>query len=473
MKNEYLYNLLKEQVASGVKRVAKNLSKLSLEDLIKSEKSLQSKIGRLSKAGGSEEELKLAKGELEAVQKQKLKLGQGAGASGDVPAKSAAARVADEEAEAVQGVGKTKAVQSDDASSESLVKKIKQAKAEGASPDEIKALKDELLVSKGLNAPEVDQITKKLIRLENDYKVAVRTGGADSPRAKALKDEMIKLNGDTKFTKIKNFCKKDWKRGGLCLAILGGAGYAAYQALFGDDGDSPTPKPTPKPGPGGGGGGRKCGSTLKSGCKGENVKKLQQKLLDCGEKLPRKGVDGVFGSETKAAVQSFQEDSGLKADGIAGANTMQALNKCNGTSEKETPLANEPQVVDVPATEKDKEEFNKAKADFEKAKEEREALRKQNGSTKEPTGKLKSTPYWMTNKWADVKDSRNSADKEKVKQELISKGYADESNWEDRKSKGTPMQESKIQKNYFLKTISDRHEQVEKLVFERLIKNAS
>lgn len=225
---------------------------------------------------------------------------------------------------------------------------------------------------------------------------------------------------------------------------------------------SATSKPKHKSG-GGSGGGRSCANgRLGRGCKGENVKSLQQNLLDCGEKLPRKGVDGFFGPETKSAVRSFQDSHELPVDGIAGKETLNALSSCrksNASSEKDTGEEKvSPSEESNSNVDSDTQPVTTAPA---------------SSTTKEPTGKLKSTPYWMTNKWADVKDSRNSAEKEKVKQELISKGYADETNWEERKSKGIPMQESKIQKNYFLKTISDRHEQVEKLVFERLIKNAN
>ncbi|HEY9755044.1 MAG TPA: DUF4157 domain-containing protein [Oculatellaceae cyanobacterium] len=68
---------------------------------------------------------------------------------------------------------------------------------------------------------------------------------------------------------------------------------------------------------------------LKSGDKGEAVKKLQQALLDAGYSLPRYGVDGIFGPETAAAVMDFQRASGLGTggvmkgiDGVVDATTM-------------------------------------------------------------------------------------------------------------------------------------------------------
>ena len=64
---------------------------------------------------------------------------------------------------------------------------------------------------------------------------------------------------------------------------------------------------------------------LKVGDKGTPVRKLQQALVDAGFSLPRFGVDGDFGSETKAAVEEFQRASGLTGaniDGIVGPTTM-------------------------------------------------------------------------------------------------------------------------------------------------------
>ena len=56
---------------------------------------------------------------------------------------------------------------------------------------------------------------------------------------------------------------------------------------------------------------------LKNGSKGEDVKKLQEKL---GLKS-----DGSFGPGTEAAVKKWQESNGLKADGIVGDTTWEKL----------------------------------------------------------------------------------------------------------------------------------------------------
>lgn len=58
--------------------------------------------------------------------------------------------------------------------------------------------------------------------------------------------------------------------------------------------------------------------TLKKGCKGEYVKKLQQRLRSLGYTVV---CDGIFGDKTLAAVKAFQEDNGLVVDGIVGKKT--------------------------------------------------------------------------------------------------------------------------------------------------------
>ena len=58
-------------------------------------------------------------------------------------------------------------------------------------------------------------------------------------------------------------------------------------------------------------------NTLKNGSKGEDVKKLQEKL----------GVEaiGTFGPKTEAAVKAWQKANGLKDDGIVGNTTWSKL----------------------------------------------------------------------------------------------------------------------------------------------------
>jgi peptidoglycan hydrolase-like protein with peptidoglycan-binding domain len=64
---------------------------------------------------------------------------------------------------------------------------------------------------------------------------------------------------------------------------------------------------------------------LQSGSRGPAVQKIQQALVDAGFPLPRFGVDGVFESETRTAVQSFQRAHAFRPDGIIGPITMGAL----------------------------------------------------------------------------------------------------------------------------------------------------
>ena len=62
---------------------------------------------------------------------------------------------------------------------------------------------------------------------------------------------------------------------------------------------------------------------LKKGCRGDDVRELQEMLnkigYDCGT------ADGIFGTKTEKAVKRFQEAEGLEADGIAGEKTQEIL----------------------------------------------------------------------------------------------------------------------------------------------------
>ena len=64
---------------------------------------------------------------------------------------------------------------------------------------------------------------------------------------------------------------------------------------------------------------------LKRGMKGDDVRRLQQRLMELGYALPRYGADGEYGSETATAVKAFQRDRGLQVDGVAGEATLAAL----------------------------------------------------------------------------------------------------------------------------------------------------
>lgn len=68
-----------------------------------------------------------------------------------------------------------------------------------------------------------------------------------------------------------------------------------------------------------------AGSVIRNGARGNNVRELQERLLDLGYSLPRFGADGAFGDETANAVRQFQRDAGIGVDGIPGPETYRAL----------------------------------------------------------------------------------------------------------------------------------------------------
>ena len=69
-------------------------------------------------------------------------------------------------------------------------------------------------------------------------------------------------------------------------------------------------------------------STLYNGSRGEEVKALQQKLIDLG--YLEGTADGIFGNKTEKAVRRFQWKNGMSADGLAGKKTLAALNGAQG-----------------------------------------------------------------------------------------------------------------------------------------------
>lgn len=61
----------------------------------------------------------------------------------------------------------------------------------------------------------------------------------------------------------------------------------------------------------------------KYGSSGEEVRQIQDKLKRWG--YYNGNVDGIYGSQTTAAVKAFQKKNGLSVDGIAGSQTLAAM----------------------------------------------------------------------------------------------------------------------------------------------------
>ena len=80
-----------------------------------------------------------------------------------------------------------------------------------------------------------------------------------------------------------------------------------------------TPGPAPEPDPG------TTHKTIKKGSTGPDVVECQQDLILLGYDVGRTGADGIYGQKTEDAVKAFQKDHGLKADGICGPKTWEAL----------------------------------------------------------------------------------------------------------------------------------------------------
>lgn len=71
-------------------------------------------------------------------------------------------------------------------------------------------------------------------------------------------------------------------------------------------------------------------SLSKMGSRSEEVRKIQTVLKQKG--YYNGNIDGIFGTQTKNAVTSFQRDNGLKVDGIAGNETLRTLGINTGGS---------------------------------------------------------------------------------------------------------------------------------------------
>lgn len=80
----------------------------------------------------------------------------------------------------------------------------------------------------------------------------------------------------------------------------------------------------------------------KNGSRGEEVRKIQTKLKNWG--YYNGSVDGIYGWQTEDAVKSFQKKNGLKADGIAGTQTLNAMGVSSGQSTSSSSSPNEANI---------------------------------------------------------------------------------------------------------------------------------
>lgn len=64
-------------------------------------------------------------------------------------------------------------------------------------------------------------------------------------------------------------------------------------------------------------------TTLFNGSKGDDVRELQQALIDLG--YLKGTADGIFGNKTEIAVRKFQKANKLSVDGLAGSTTRQLI----------------------------------------------------------------------------------------------------------------------------------------------------
>ena len=67
----------------------------------------------------------------------------------------------------------------------------------------------------------------------------------------------------------------------------------------------------------------KADALSKYGSRGSEVRTIQEKLKRWGYYTGN--VDGIYGSQTVAAVKRFQQKNGLTVDGIAGPQTLKAM----------------------------------------------------------------------------------------------------------------------------------------------------
>lgn len=91
-------------------------------------------------------------------------------------------------------------------------------------------------------------------------------------------------------------------------------------------------------------------STLRLGDRGQNVTKMQQRLVELGYLTSK--ADGIFGYGTYDAVRAFQKANGLSADGQAGKQTLtQLYENPNVVANPKKPTATPTAKVNTPKPE--------------------------------------------------------------------------------------------------------------------------
>ncbi|NLJ88549.1 MAG: spore cortex-lytic enzyme [Epulopiscium sp.] len=77
--------------------------------------------------------------------------------------------------------------------------------------------------------------------------------------------------------------------------------------------------------------GSSSGKVYSWGARGETVREIQRRLKSWG--YYKGNIDGIYGYGTWSAVRYFQQKNGLKADGVTGRATLQALGIPTGQSQ--------------------------------------------------------------------------------------------------------------------------------------------
>jgi peptidoglycan hydrolase-like protein with peptidoglycan-binding domain len=86
-----------------------------------------------------------------------------------------------------------------------------------------------------------------------------------------------------------------------------------------------------------------AGGLMKIGSQGDEVRALQSRLITL--KYLTGSIDGIFGTQTAAAVTSFQRTNNLTQDGIAGSQTLSALYSAAAKANQPAQSTQSPQAI--------------------------------------------------------------------------------------------------------------------------------